>query len=713
MTQLYTLQFPSTLTTEHVFEWLWDISGSLGRTRDSAPLVFEILATAKGIQRRLRVPWQRKDYIVPQLYGYGIRVTPDEENEQWDWNFACELALTSSGRPLNIPKPATLSHRIRKTLQPLMNEEAVLLQWVINGAPARAKPEYQRAKTDRVNARTLFFGTDASRDEVQERREKLEEPNFAAVLRVAAFAESKNHARHLIRDRVRAALKATNTSNTRFVRRVVPMRALIKRIQKRATPLHYPMRLSASEMTGLIAWPVDGLLAPGEPPTIGRHYPPSDHILKKGLVVGNSVFAGAERPIAIGWDEALMHTWVGGSTGTGKSALLANMARQIMDGGFGLILIETNGNLYEAVLDYVPKERVDDVVLLDVQDSQYPVGLNLLDQGHPLSVIDRIIDLFNYMYKGSLWADQHLYFGLRTIVATPGLGFTDLPGLLVPKADEIAWGDQVIRDLAKKAGGDPELNEVVRWWQEQDNRDRRERQQRADPVLNRIWQLASRPELRAIMGQSKSSFQFSDVLRDGKILLINLKGVSRKTATLAGTLIIDGIRTAVESVHKNKPGFILVDEWADMMDLPVDFESMLAQFRKQNTGLVLANQYMGQLTSELREGLMNARNKVVLTTNAEDGRYLSRQMGHGLEEVDFTSLQKYEAQAQVLTPVGISPPVTIGTIAPQHSRGQAPRVISQSRKSYGRNLAEVYDELANRHKPKEDPNRKRPSIGGA
>lgn len=392
---------------------------------------------------------------------------------------------------------------------------------------------------------------------------------------------------------------------------------------------------------------------------------------------------------------------------TGKTSVMANMARQIMDDGYGLIVIEQAGDLYQSVLDYVPKHRMDDVVLLDVSDYEHPVGFNVLDQGEPLVVIDQIIDLFNHKYTKSMWAEEYIWHGLRTIAATPGLAFTDLPTLLVPRSDEAKWADSVQRNV-----NDPELH---RWWQRQDNRDRAQQQQRADPVLSRVWQLASRPELRLVMGQSKSTFQVSDVLRDNKILLVNLKGVSSETASLAGTLMMNAVWYGARSVQKDKPTYVLLDEFADFMDLPVDTETMLAQARKHKVGMILANQHLGQLPQVMREAVLtNARSKLVLATSADDARVLSREMGHSLEPVDFTSLQQYEAMAQVLTPYGVGQPVSIRTVAPPRSEGNAASTRARSRARYSRPRAEVYTELEQRHRSeKRGGDGPPPVIGGA
>jgi hypothetical protein len=102
----------------------------------------------------------------------------------------------------------------------------------------------------------------------------------------------------------------------------------------------------------------------------------------------------------------MMHTQILGKTGQGKTQLMGDMGRQIMEADYGLIMIERDGNLYDLLLENVPQKRIDDVVLFDVSDTEYPVSFNVMNQGNPMAVIDQIVSLFTHKYGASLW-DGH------------------------------------------------------------------------------------------------------------------------------------------------------------------------------------------------------------------------------------------------------------------------------------------------------------------
>src|SRR5205823_437006 len=98
----------------------------------------------------------------------------------------------------------------------------------------------------------------------------------------------------------------------------------------------------------------------------------------EGIVIGASNFPGAERLLAITPDDLTRHMWVGGVTGTGKSTFLQNLAFQVMDQGYGCLVLEPKGDLIADILNTIPEHRRDDVIVFDPSDTAFPVGFNIL-----------------------------------------------------------------------------------------------------------------------------------------------------------------------------------------------------------------------------------------------------------------------------------------------------------------------------------------------
>ena len=414
---------------------------------------------------------------------------------------------------------------------------------------------------------------------------------------------------------------------------------------------------------------------------------------------------GAERPVAVTHSNALRHMYVIGPTGVGKTTLLANMAEQDMVAGCGLVVIDGKGDIFDSVLDRIPTSRINDVIILDVNDGSMPVGFNILDQGTSRTAIDELGALIASMYRdtASIHAPQVIYHMLHALAETPGMTFIDLPTMLSPQSPEqAAWRDEVARNVKNK--------EVRLFLQRYLNASRTEQDRMSGPVHNRIWQFTARPEIRNILGQSTSTFQMSDVIRDNKILLVNLNGirVGQQTASITGTLIMNAVWQAVRSVRSEKPSFLYLDEFQDFVKLPVAASDMLAKSRSSGLGMVLAHQHLGQLAPDLRSAVLaNTATKVVFQTTADDGRMMTREFGRSVTDSDFISLGAHEAICRVATDEGTSPPLTLVTKPPSRYSGNAKQVIARSRAEYGRPIEDVLKNIDERTEL-DAPRRRRP-----
>ncbi len=83
-----------------------------------------------------------------------------------------------------------------------------------------------------------------------------------------------------------------------------------------------------------------------------------------------------------------------GATGTGKSTLLLNMALDLIGLGYGVSVMDPHGGLLSSLLDRLPQDRTDDVVLIRFADVAYPVGLNILTArpGFEFLTVDELMD---------------------------------------------------------------------------------------------------------------------------------------------------------------------------------------------------------------------------------------------------------------------------------------------------------------------------------
>ncbi|MFI1354860.1 type IV secretion system DNA-binding domain-containing protein [Streptomyces sp. NPDC020898] len=709
----YTLLFPPDLTAEQVTSWLQAISGTLRTGAFGVfgvnTLAFELLATERGISYRLRAPAAHADLIASELRTLlpGTVVTPEETPPTHEWSWVVELGQTSPDRLLNIPKPANLAATLLASVQQLGPGEAVLTQLVVTAAvpkrPPTKAPPATRAKTTRLLGE---LAVSFAAEDIEEQRKKLSEANFLAALRIASKAKTDTRAEHLV-GRITTALASTRSATTRFR----PRRRLSGRLRDdlagARAPLAFPAQLAATELAGLLAWPLGAPHVAGLPAGRTRQLPPSGSVPRAGRVLAFSNFPGSERPLATSATDGLKHLHVIGPTGVGKTTLLANLAAQDISAGYGVVVIESKGDLHRAVLDAVPEHRLDDLVVLDVTDSSRPVGFNVLDQTNPRAVVEEIGGLFEYLYRETrgVYTREVLYFGLSTLTSRAGHTFVDLTALLAPRSPgEQRWRDALIRELKE-----PELRH---FWDRFNALPRPQQERVVQPVLDRIWQLNARPEIRNIIGQTHSSFQMRDVIEQNKILLVNLAGLGQETASLTGTLLINALWQAVRQGRGRQPTFLYVDEFQDFLQLPISPESMLAQARGFGLGMVLAHQHLDQLPREMRAAVMaNARSKVVFQTTRDDAYAFSREFGKAVTEEDFMNLGAYEVITRLVTGDGVSPPMTGRTAQPFAGFGLADQAWERATNRYGRPRDEVLAEITQRTTAPEPPAPQRPRVG--
>jgi Type IV secretion-system coupling protein DNA-binding domain len=721
----YRLSFPAELTNEHVLSFVYAISGTLRplplRLLGTPNVVLEVLATDQGIAHRLQVPWPHGGYVLDQLRSLvpGIRVSPEEHPELPEWTRISELGQTNITRTLRIRKPEPVSTSLLASMQGIGHGEAVLLQWVISPSmptkPPRPPAEQRAIHRSGLQSRALTAALNASidRDKIADQREKLEEPNLSAVVRVAARATTQPRANHLV-FRVRAALASVRTPHTRFRQSLIlPSHRLAGRVRDARGPIVFPIHVTASELVPLIAWPIGEPHIAGLPQTRSRHLAPSNAIARHGRIVAASNFPGAERPLAITRVDSCKHLHVVGPTGVGKTTLLANLVAQDMAAGAGIVLMESKGDLFREALSYVPRSRIRDVVVLDVTDLDYPVGFNVLAQGRPQVVASDLQGVFNALYgRSGVRVPESLFHGLMTLLtsqaATWPMTFVDLVPLFSPMGrEEQAFSDALIRGVL-----DPYIRN---FWQQIDNMSRSNRDTFFGPIMERIWQLNNRPEIRNIIGQSRSSFDIAEVVKQRKILLVNLSGLGVDTASLLGTLIVNALWHAVKggAADPEHPTFLYLDEFQDYLNLPISPGDMLAQSRSFGLAMTLAHQHLEQLPTELRSAVLsNARSKVVFQTSSADAKKFAEEFGSQVSVSDFMNLGRYEVICRLAGVEGVSQPVTGMTREPAPKHNLELQVREYSRHQYGRPVHEVDEEIAVRRSAAEAPGGKRPRLGG-
>jgi hypothetical protein len=708
--------FPLELDEDDVAAWLRSIKETLRPTSFNLvrpTIVPEVWADPNELVYRIRLPWRHHDYIADELQSLvpGLRLKLEDDPPKHEWKYIVEIGLANSSRTLDLGSIEHMARTVRSPLRRRLNDdERILMQWVVAPALTGELPIYGEAQTTHPDLGRFLKNMTANRDEVADRRKKLEEPNVHGALRVAATAATKERAEHLV-EGIRMAVVSARGNRAYFKKQFwFSQEALQQRIERAVTPFQPPAQLSLSELLALMAWPVGKSHEPGIATSMSRHLPPSTIIPTEGRGLGVSTMSGRKRVVSMSYASSLRHAYLLGRTGVGKTTLMENMAVDDMENDCGVFVIEADGNLFERVLQRIPDKRLDDVIIVDLADTVRPVGFNVFDQNNSRTAIDELSILIDRMYHDgsqSITSPRMLYNFPHALAEVPGSTFVDLATLITPAPHNSPKGQW--RDYIARQTKDVEVSNYLQAFL---NQSPSEQDRMASPLYNRTWEFM-RPEVRLMLGQRTSSFNMRDVVKENKILLVNLaSSASPIASSLIGTFLVNSIRQAVNQVQADKPNFLYLDEFENFMNFYTDMDAILDRARKRNLGLVLAHQRLSQLPTAMVDGVMtNTATKVVFRTSAKNAGIVSHEFGGLVTETDFTGLPDHEAIALVGTDSGSAPPVSIETRPPGKPTGNAQRVRGLSQSRYGRPIKEVEAELVNYAIP-DQPKKSRPLISG-
>ncbi len=651
--------------------------------------VFETMSTPAGITFRMGIPVSFADYVVGQMRSQmpGVRVAIEKEHEVYPWTESVEVSTSSGIVPLRIPDPTWVIHTILAAFMPLKPDQALQLQWIV----CPADPE----RTDKQHP---------------DHKDKFSDHVFFVRGRISARAENTQEARRMIR-RLYAALSSMNAYGVAFKQQNHHPLAISERVHDRRSPVHYGTVVNATELATLITPPV------GEPPVPGlsrgrsRHLAADPQIAEEGIVVAQSNFPGNERPLAISPINLTKHLAITGPTGTGKSTLLVNLAVQQMEQGYGLCVIEPKGDLVADILERIPRNRLDDVIVLDPLDNEYPIAFNPLEGDNPYLVTDQQMALWDKLYGlQSMPRTADVFRSAVLTLAQQGMTLLDIPMLLGTSEGAKDFRHEVTRKLTDRA--------LKNFWDDFSGRKVSDQTDIAAPLLRRLRPFELRPSLRATLGQVKSGIDIGQIIRDQKILLVPLsKGqLGEETSALFGALIVAKLWQEAQKrgslpTSDRVPFFAMIDEFQNYLHLPLSIADLLAEARSTGLSLTLAHQNLDQLPPQLRSAVLaNARSKVCFQATASDATALAREFSPYLSAADIQNLGSYEVVVRLATDGQMAPPATAVTM-PAPPRTSSPRkIVEASREAYGRPVAEVEAEMAARYESFRRPHNK-PDIG--
>lgn len=384
------------------------------------------------------------------------------------------------------------------------------------------------------------------------------------------------------------------------------------------------------------------------------------------------------------------HMYVLGQTGTGKSTMLSNMVIADIHRGEGVALIDPHGDLAENILNFVPEARMEEVVVFNPGDMQYPIAFNPLDKvdsDYHFLVASGLISVFKKIFKNA-WGPRLEHILRNTLLALltyEGSTLLDIPRLLTDKdfRKEVLKGvkDQHLRDF---------------WYLEFEKTPPQFRISSIAPILNKTSQFLASLPLRYVVGQHESSFDLRTVMDEGKILIVNLsKGkIGEDNCALLGALVVNKIMLAAMNrsdipEEKRRPFYLYVDEVHNFLTLA--FADILSESRKYGLNLILAHQYIDQLESEIRSAIFgNVGTTISFRVGVDDAAVMAKEFYPVFEKGDLIGLPNHHIYLKMMIDGMTCRPFSAITLPPPKiERSSKGEIIEFSRAKYGRPRHEV------------------------
>lgn len=419
---------------------------------------------------------------------------------------------------------------------------------------------------------------------------------------------------------------------------------------------------------------------------------PPNAVGEGDITIGMTRRDGQNRRVGFVDKDRLMHSYIVGQTGTGKSTLLLNMIVQDIRRGAGLCVLDPHGELIDEILPRIPESRRDDIIYVNLEDTERPIGLNMLEASGPLDkdrVVQLLFEIFDKTYDlkatGGPIFEMYMKLALYTVMADPDEPSTilDVQKVFIDREYRESLlekiNDPYIRkswqQVVEHAGGDVGLRNVVPY------------------ITSKVSMFVYNTTIRNIVSQKKSSIDFRQVIEGGKVLLVDLsKGrIGSIYSNFLGMVFVNKVLLAAlgrgtgGDLASLRPFYLYVDEF---QNLATDsFTTLLSEARKYRLGAVLANQYLAQIPEPVRNSIFgNVGSLIAFRVGVNDAQIIEREFMPAFTKRDLMNIPNWKVLVKMLWKGDKMAPFELDTLPPIDQRNDSivPGIIRNSRERYGK-----------------------------
>ncbi len=433
-----------------------------------------------------------------------------------------------------------------------------------------------------------------------------------------------------------------------------------------------------------------------EPPTKLPIVDPNNPNNIANSVFGLTNFRGIRRQFGILRRDRSRHLYIIGQTGAGKSGTLELLALSDIYHNQGYAIIDPHGDFAIDNLKFVPESRIDDVIYFNPADTEFPLGFNPLEITDPsqrLTISSEVIGVLKRMF-GYSWGprlEHILRFTILAMLERPSTTMLDITRMLTDKN----FRKETLHYVTDTV--------VLQFWkQEFASWNEKYATEAIAPILNKVGAFTANPIIRNIIGQPKSTFDIRKIMDEGKILVVNLsKGlIGEDNAAILGAFLVTKIQLAamsrsdIPNIADRRPFYLYVDEFQNFAT--DSFATILSEARKYGLNLTVANQYIAQMSDEVRTAVFgNVGSIISFRVSADDAQILAKQFEPQFSPSDLVNMNNRHFVMNMIIEGEKQSAFSASTLnLPEAKHDYLDQIIVASRQKYSRPRNDIEKEIS-------------------
>lgn len=589
----FSLTFPKGTEIQAILfrEWLSLISFT------ETPISFEIIGSESSIDIQIVSNPSDCIRIQSQIHAYFPHAITKPLEDVFDIGldmYGEDVAIIDFGLSEEVMRPIQSSDSLQidpltsiiATMDALDENEVALFQILFQGVQKPWAVDMHYSVSDGLGG--SFFSNSPEMPRLAQ--EKTNNPLFSVVMRIAVESTTTEQSEYLANEFIQNINTVSSSGYNKLIAlnnegyeynnhlRNVFLRCsnrlgFIVNTKELSHFLHYPNRTILSPKLGLQGGKTKKL--------------PKEAINQK-YIVGINEHNGILSKVSLNDEMRLRHTHIIGATGTGKSTLIANMVLEDAEHGNGCAIFDPHGDVVDDILVRIPEHRINDVIIIDPSDIDYPIGFNLLGASSEAEKIVLSSDLVSsFKRHATAWGDNMtavLSNAINTFLENPNGGtIIELKRFIL---------EEKFRNEFLENVDDPSLHY---YWKNEYPMVKKG----IAPLLTRIDTFLRPKTVRYMLAQ-KDGIDFKACIEQKKILLIKLSQglIGEENSYLLGSLFLAKLNQVAlgrQNISKGQrhPFYLYLDEFQNFITPSII--SILSGARKYGLGLTLVHQDLAQI----------------------------------------------------------------------------------------------------------------------